>query len=53
MWLKMMIEHHQGAIDMATTESNDGMNADALALAGQIVTAQQGEIEEMTALLDS
>ena len=29
------------------------MNADALALAGQIITAQQGEIDEMTALLDS
>ena len=53
MWLTMMIEHHQGAIEMATTEANDGMNADALALAGQIVAAQQGEIDEMTALLDS
>ena len=53
MWLTMMIEHHEGAIEMATTEANDGVNADAIALAGQIVVAQQGEIDEMTALLDN
>lgn len=52
-WLTMMIEHHQGAIEMANEEQSDGMNTDAKALAGQIVAAQQAEVDEMTALLDS
>ncbi|MBM9515347.1 DUF305 domain-containing protein, partial [Desulfogranum marinum] len=46
-------EHHQGAIEMATAEQSDGMNTDAQALAGEIITAQQAEVDEMTALLDS
>jgi len=52
-WLTMMIEHHQGAIEMANEEQSDGQNTDAKALAGQIVAAQQAEVDEMTALLDS
>ena len=31
MWLTMMIEHHQHAIEMATTEQSDGVNPDAQA----------------------
>ncbi|MFJ4652503.1 DUF305 domain-containing protein [Nocardia sp. NPDC088792] len=51
MWMQMMIEHHQGAIDMSNTESKNGTNADAKALAQSIVTAQQGEIDQMNKML--
>jgi uncharacterized protein (DUF305 family) len=50
-WTEMMIRHHQGAITMSEKEKTDGSNADALALAGNIATAQQAEITEMQALL--
>ncbi len=53
LWMNMMIRHHQGAIAMATTVQSDGGNADAIALAGQIISAQQAEIDEMNALLGS
>ena len=52
MFLEMMIEHHQGAIEMATTETADGQNPDALELAAKIVDDQTAEIEEMQALLE-
>ncbi|NBH10611.1 DUF305 domain-containing protein [Amycolatopsis sp. SID8362] len=50
MWLDMMVEHHQGAIDMANTELAKGGNADAKALARKIIDAQQAEITEMRSL---
>lgn len=50
-WLEMMIAHHEGAISQSETVKADGSNADVLALADQIITAQQGEIIEMDALL--
>jgi uncharacterized protein (DUF305 family) len=53
LWMNMMIRHHQGAIAMATTVQSDGSNSDAIALAGQIISAQQAEIDEMNALLGS
>ena len=53
MFLEMMIEHHKGAIDMAATEKSDGKNADAKALADQIITAQKAEITTMESLLAS
>ncbi|MEV6924782.1 DUF305 domain-containing protein [Dactylosporangium sp. NPDC051485] len=43
----MMIAHHQGAITMANQELANGTNADAKALAQQIITAQQAEIATM------
>ena len=52
-WLGMMIEHHTGAIAMAETVTDDGSNSDVLELAGQIITAQQAEIDEMNRLLES
>ncbi|QUH05444.1 DUF305 domain-containing protein [Saccharopolyspora erythraea] len=51
MWLRMMIEHHRGAVDMAATELRDGRNPDARAMAQRIIDSQQAEIDEMTALL--
>lgn len=53
MWLEMMIEHHEGAIEMAETEQEDGQLKDAVDLAGQIIDAQQQEIDIMRGLLDS
>jgi uncharacterized protein (DUF305 family) len=51
MFLTMMIEHHEGAVEMAETESADGQNADAVALAESIRDSQTAEIAEMQALL--
>ncbi|MGI5254252.1 DUF305 domain-containing protein [Actinacidiphila glaucinigra] len=53
MFLTMMIEHHQGAIDMAKTEKDQGAYAPAKALAGDIVTAQTAEITQMRKMLDA
>lgn len=53
MFLTMMVEHHEGAIEMAQTEQADGKNPDATALAEEIETAQTAEIETMNSLLQS
>ena len=53
MFLTMMIEHHQGAIEMAQMEQSDGENPDAIALAKQIQTAQESEVKTMEQLLGS
>ena len=53
MWLEMMIAHHEGAISQSQTVKANGSNPDVLALADQIIAAQQGEISEMQALLAS
>jgi len=53
LWLDMMIRHHEGAISMAQTVKAAGSNADVLALADQIIAAQQAEISEMETLLGS
>lgn len=52
MWVVMMIEHHEGAIEMAQDEMADGQSPDAIALAEDIVTAQQAEIDQMRQMLD-
>ena len=51
MWLEMMVEHHEGAIEMAETETSDGQYKDAVDLAGDIVESQSAEIEKMEGLL--
>ncbi|MCX4855825.1 DUF305 domain-containing protein [Streptomyces canus] len=51
MFLTMMVEHHEGAVEMATTEKAKGEYKTATALAGDIVTAQNAEISEMKKLL--
>jgi len=51
MWLEMMIAHHEGAIVMAETEQDGGSSDDAISLAGDIIAAQRGEIDEMKQLL--
>ncbi|KUN15320.1 copper resistance protein [Streptomyces canus] len=51
MFLTMMVEHHEGAVKMATTEKAKGQYKAATAMAGDIVTAQNAEISEMKKLL--
>ena len=53
MFLSMMIEHHEGAIEMAQTEQADGENPDAIDLAETIEETQTAEIETMNELLGS
>lgn len=51
LFLEQMIVHHEGAIDMAQTELNEGENPDALALAQKIVDDQEAEIAQMEDML--
>ncbi|NGO15465.1 DUF305 domain-containing protein [Streptomyces sp. HC44] len=51
MFLTMMVEHHEGAVEMATTEKDKGEYGPAKTMAGDIITAQNAEIEEMNKLL--
>ena len=51
MWLEMMIRHHEGAIEMAQVEQEDGHYEPAVTLASQIEKAQEAEIETMNGLL--
>jgi len=53
MWLEMMTEHHEGAIEMAQTEQSDGKFGPAVDLAEDIESAQQEEISTMESLLGS
>ena len=53
MWLEMMIEHHEGAVQMAETEQSEGRFQDAVDLAGSIIDSQSEEIATMEDLLGS
>ncbi len=46
-----MIAHHQGAIDMAQVLLEHGDDEQMIELAGEIIAAQVGEIDRMTAWL--
>lgn len=46
-FIDMMIPHHQGAIEMAQVELQDGNDAQTRKLAQRIIDAQTREIEEM------
>ncbi|MEW2512087.1 DUF305 domain-containing protein [Streptomyces sp. NPDC046870] len=50
-FLSMMVDHHEGAVEMATTEKEKGQYGPARTMADAIVTAQNAEIEEMRRLL--
>ncbi len=52
-WLEMMIEHHEGAISMSQIEQEEGVNTEAVDLAGTIIEAQQAEIVEMEQMLET
>jgi uncharacterized protein (DUF305 family) len=47
-FVDLMTTHHQGAIDMATTELRDGSLPQVKRLAQQIIDTQQAEIDQFT-----
>ncbi|TFD69730.1 DUF305 domain-containing protein [Cryobacterium ruanii] len=53
LFLEQMTVHHKGAIAMAQLEIDDGENADAQAMAANIVKTQTAEISVMAELLTS
>lgn len=50
-FLTMMIEHHKGAVKMATTEKAKGAYGPATAMADDVIRTQNAEITEMNKLL--
>ena len=53
LFLEQMTGHHNGAIEMAQTELDEGKFPDAVELAQAIVDTQQAEIDEMKEILTS
>lgn len=53
LWLQMMIEHHEGAVEMAEAEESDGRQPAAIDLAQNIQSTQNAEITTMHELLGS
>ncbi|MHA7274785.1 DUF305 domain-containing protein [Arthrobacter sp. TMT4-20] len=51
LFLESMIEHHDGAVEMAHEEIDNGENPAAIALAETIMETQLAEIQEMEQLL--
>ncbi|WP_324789856.1 DUF305 domain-containing protein [Streptomyces sp. H51] len=51
MFLTMMVEHHEGAVTMATAEKDKGRYGAATAMADDIITTQKAEIAEMNKML--
>lgn len=46
-WLTMMVERHQGAIEMVRTGKDDGEDKQATALATTIVDGQEEQVDQM------
>ncbi len=53
MFLDLMTEHHQGAIESAQQVLDDGQNPQVTQLAEDIIDAQQAEIEQMATWRDA
>ncbi|MBV2364489.1 DUF305 domain-containing protein [Streptomonospora nanhaiensis] len=51
LFLEMMIAHHEGAVQMAAEEIENGVNPEAVELAESVVEAQEAEIEQMNGML--
>ncbi|MEU3017408.1 MULTISPECIES: DUF305 domain-containing protein [unclassified Nocardiopsis] len=51
LFLEFMVLHHEGAVDMARAELDDGVNPEARELAQEIIDAQEGEIRQMNEML--
>ena len=51
LFLEQMIQHHEGAVDMAQDEVDNGQNSDAVALAETIIESQTTEITTMKEIL--
>ncbi|PRX43863.1 uncharacterized protein (DUF305 family) [Prauserella shujinwangii] len=52
LWLRTMIEHHQGAVEIAEAQLRDGNDSLASIHAREIADRQRQEVTEMTALLE-
>ena len=52
LFLEQMIEHHEGAIEMAQEELERGEDSDVRALAQQIIDSQTAEIAVMQELIE-
>jgi uncharacterized protein (DUF305 family) len=50
-FLTMMVQHHEGAVEMARTEQSGGSYAPAKKLAGSVITSQTAEIAQMKKML--
>jgi uncharacterized protein (DUF305 family) len=50
-WVAMMIEHHEGALDMAEAVKKDGKHQGTRVLADAIIVGQTKEIAQMKAML--
>lgn len=53
LFLELMIVHHEGAIEMAQDELDEGQHPDVLELARAIVDSQSAEVELMREMLAS
>jgi uncharacterized protein (DUF305 family) len=53
MFLTMMIEHHEGAIEMAKTVKAEGKDPEVAVLADAIIKTQAAEIATMQRWLDA
>jgi len=53
MWLDMMIEHHEGAVEMSETEVQDGQYKPAVDLANSIIRSQTEQVGTMQQMLGS
>ncbi|WP_439592682.1 DUF305 domain-containing protein [Microbacterium sp.] len=51
LFLEQMIVHHEGAIEMAQDEVDDGQNPDVITLAENIIASQTAEIATMEDIL--
>ncbi|GAA1149057.1 DUF305 domain-containing protein [Streptomyces hebeiensis] len=50
-FLEMMVEHHEGAVEMARTEKSKGSHPGATSMADDIIASQSAEITRMNTLL--
>ena len=50
-FLRLMIVHHEGAVEMAREQIDQGQNPQAVELAQQVVEDQEAEIAEMERML--
>ena len=51
LFLQMMLVHHQGALTMAATETSQGKNPSALALAKSVTISQNAQLTQMKTML--
>lgn len=52
LFLEQMIAHHEGAVDMAREQVENGSSPQALELARDVVEDQEAEVDEMETLLE-